>query len=131
MAETLTPEEEIEPTKLVLPMPGDVMGQCSPGDFIFPTHTSKKGLSENQEESNESPDFSGLEDHVEAIEPINALTPAPLVAEEELAPESATEIPAPIGEAVAPLNDVIQEPDETVKPLVDETSELPEPLTHD
>ena len=130
-AETLTPEEETEPTKLVLPVPGDVMGQCSPGDFIFPTHTSNKGLAENQEEINESPDFSGLEDPVEAIEPINSLTPAPLAAEKELAPESATEIPAPIGEVVAPLNDVIEEPVETVEPLVEETSEGPEPVIHD
>ena len=131
VAETLTSEEEREPTKLVLPMLGDVMGQCTAGDFIFPTHTSNEGIAEIQEEINESPDFSGLEGPVEATEPINPVTPAPLAAEEELAPESATEFPAPIGEVVAPLDEVIEEPVETVEPLVEETSEVAEPVIHD
>lgn len=130
-AETLTPEEEPEPTKLVLPMPGDVTEHYTPGDFIVPTHTPNEGLAEIQKEINESPDFSELEDPVEAIEPINPVTPAPLAAEEELAPESATEFPAPIGEVVAPLDEVIEEPVETVEPLVEEMSEVPEPVIHD
>ncbi|NRB72772.1 MAG: hypothetical protein HRU46_00275 [Verrucomicrobiales bacterium] len=129
-ADTLTPEEEPEPTKLVLPMPGDTTEQFTPGDFIVPTHTSDEGLAEIEEEINELPDFSDLEEPVEAIEPITPIIPVTTAppAAEELAPEPAPRFPAPIGEVVAPLDEVIEEPVEAGEPLVEETIEVPEPV---
>lgn len=74
-AETLTPEQEPEPTKVMLPMPGDSTEQFTPSDFIVPTHTSEEGLAEIAEEVSEIPDLQEFEEPEDALEPIAPIIP--------------------------------------------------------
>ena len=110
-AETLTRENEPEPTKVVLTMSGELGEQVSPRDFLLPKHAKGDGQEEIAKEMDDLPedDFQPTADATESIETLASVEG--VAADDpvsELEPQA--QVLDPIGEIAALMGEAEEGP---------------------